>query len=511
MPLSGASNILSHIFLGGAEDARGSGPWTAVISCGVLPEPQWNTDASPRTWLQLDLLDEVHASLFSILPTATQFLAAALREVSPRILVHCRQGMSRSPAVLAGCLIALCGVTAEDAVALITWRRGIAEPNTGFVAQLRLWERFLRQCTFTSVDGSGRHYADGHPAAMIRLMEAALLVVSGSPTLVEMYARELSASCAGRGDGSADNVADDAHVEHISRTCGAILLSGHEHDGALETALAIAQRQFGEIWPGHLGTALDTHTASSSMSAVRTNVTWCCRKCGIALFRSDNVVGSLGATAANQHGGSSALLRQVGLRSGQLFVEPMPWMAPQLAAGRSSEAQPLGASWDSFRSSGAVEGCCGHLVMDPGNEDSSRSTSTCTIGTPSAMRPSPSRRGRADLSSPPNCKHVMYGALVASAASAGSGASAQGRLHCPRTHGGCGARLGTWSWTPTTGSLAAATGGRGLREQPNNRHHRGNHLGESVRYHSVPMLPAISFGVGDLDCRVIVNSGDRNV
>lgn len=57
------------------------------------------------------------------------------------VLVHCRQGISRSAAVLAAFIMKYCGLRARDALHVIQEKRTVANPNDGFREQLLAWER----------------------------------------------------------------------------------------------------------------------------------------------------------------------------------------------------------------------------------------------------------------------------------------------------------------------------------------------------------------------------------
>jgi hypothetical protein len=67
--------------------------------------------------------------------------------------VHCVQGISRSASVVLAYLIKYEGMSTDAAVALVKRRRGIANPNAGFLRQLRAYESALcsRVCTQVSV------------------------------------------------------------------------------------------------------------------------------------------------------------------------------------------------------------------------------------------------------------------------------------------------------------------------------------------------------------------------
>jgi dual specificity phosphatase 12 len=89
--------------------------------------------------LFLQVADTPETDLLSHLPVAVAWLGAAT-EAGARVLVHCRHGLSRSPAVVLALLVSR-GWELEAALARVQAARSAAEPNPGFMDQLRLWER----------------------------------------------------------------------------------------------------------------------------------------------------------------------------------------------------------------------------------------------------------------------------------------------------------------------------------------------------------------------------------
>jgi len=100
-------------------------------------------------------VDAPDADLLGALPEVTAWVRSA-RAVGagggddasspppPRVLIHCAAGVSRSPAVLAACLLAEgAHRTVAAALAAVAASHPPADPNPGFVSQLALWEASL--------------------------------------------------------------------------------------------------------------------------------------------------------------------------------------------------------------------------------------------------------------------------------------------------------------------------------------------------------------------------------
>ncbi|KAG1883928.1 protein-tyrosine phosphatase-like protein [Suillus subluteus] len=93
--------------------------------------------------LRIDILDKPSADLRPHLEGACQYIANALQS-GGNVLVHCQQGVSRSPAIVIAYLIHDLGMSYEQAHALVKRCRPCINPNPGFVAGLRAWEEKWR-------------------------------------------------------------------------------------------------------------------------------------------------------------------------------------------------------------------------------------------------------------------------------------------------------------------------------------------------------------------------------
>jgi len=96
----------------------------------------------PPTHLRLPIEDSPFAELAGHLPEATAFIRAALAS-SPhaRVLVHCVEGVSRSPSVVAAYLMSEWRCSAGEAVRWVSSKRRGVNPNFGFLDQLNEYGR----------------------------------------------------------------------------------------------------------------------------------------------------------------------------------------------------------------------------------------------------------------------------------------------------------------------------------------------------------------------------------
>ena len=84
--------------------------------------------------------DEVHSDLLSHLPTCVNFIHDALLQHGC-VLVHCRQGVSRSAAAVTGYLMNRDNLGRDSALGMVRRARPGVEPNGGFMDQLQLFEK----------------------------------------------------------------------------------------------------------------------------------------------------------------------------------------------------------------------------------------------------------------------------------------------------------------------------------------------------------------------------------
>lgn len=147
--MEGSTQILPFLFLGGKDESKSltfllrneigtilnMTPQLRDDPAGV---PNYHEDDRRFRYHRLPLVDNTAESL---LPTVKQ--AVELIERSRHygnVLVHCRQGVSRSAAIVAAYLIRYRGMTLAAALAHMRRRRPVVRPNEAFLAQLERYE-----------------------------------------------------------------------------------------------------------------------------------------------------------------------------------------------------------------------------------------------------------------------------------------------------------------------------------------------------------------------------------
>jgi protein-tyrosine phosphatase len=92
----------------------------------------------------LPILDTPNENIAKYFKQAVQFIQDAFNENSTnKVLVHCFAGKSRSTSFILAYLMMDKGLSLKDAVELTRSKRTIAEPNPGFMIQLKAFEKVI--------------------------------------------------------------------------------------------------------------------------------------------------------------------------------------------------------------------------------------------------------------------------------------------------------------------------------------------------------------------------------
>lgn len=91
-------------------------------------------------WKGLALPDTNNTHLLPHLQECFDFIDSSKGDV----LVHCKYGRSRSPAVVIGYLMKKFDVPFDKAYRFVRQKRPTIEPNSGFIAELKIYEKMLR-------------------------------------------------------------------------------------------------------------------------------------------------------------------------------------------------------------------------------------------------------------------------------------------------------------------------------------------------------------------------------
>lgn len=133
---------------------------THVLAVGKGLEEKFEKDGI--IYLKLNVVDQPKEDLREQFPIAFDFINQALDSLSShRVLVHCFQGKSRSVTVVAAYLMRHLDLSFLEALETIRRTRPNAEPNLGFAAQLRSFDKAERERR--TLREQELHLRQGHP------------------------------------------------------------------------------------------------------------------------------------------------------------------------------------------------------------------------------------------------------------------------------------------------------------------------------------------------------------
>jgi len=139
--------IIKGIYLGGYENARDKETLkdklkiTHVLNCATELN---NYFPKIFKYRKLDLMDREKQNISSTFETAFKFIDQALQYKKGKCFVHCQEGKSRSVTIVAAYLMSRHKFSLDNALATITSKRRIAQPNKGFLKELRNFEAKLQ-------------------------------------------------------------------------------------------------------------------------------------------------------------------------------------------------------------------------------------------------------------------------------------------------------------------------------------------------------------------------------
>ena len=104
-----------------------------------------NYDKSPSIkYLPIFLRDDPGADIIICFFQTIDFIESKEEPNKPKkILIHCIEGISRAPALIAGYLMWKQNLRTENAIAIVKSQRNCVDINLGFIIQLHKWENYL--------------------------------------------------------------------------------------------------------------------------------------------------------------------------------------------------------------------------------------------------------------------------------------------------------------------------------------------------------------------------------
>ena len=104
-----------------------------------------NYDKSPSIkYLPIFLRDDPGADIINCFFQTIDFIESKEESNKPKkILIHCIEGISRAPALIAGYLMWKQNLRTEKAIEFVKSKRNCVDINLGFIIQLHKWENYL--------------------------------------------------------------------------------------------------------------------------------------------------------------------------------------------------------------------------------------------------------------------------------------------------------------------------------------------------------------------------------
>ena len=152
------SQITENIFTSGYLVAKDitfllNNNFTHVINCSrgsSMESPNeellksQNYEKSPSIkYLPIFLRDDPGADIINCFFQAIDFIESDYKKRNKKILIHCIEGISRAPAIIAGYLMWKQNLKTENAIELVKSKRNCVDINLGFTIQLHKWENYL--------------------------------------------------------------------------------------------------------------------------------------------------------------------------------------------------------------------------------------------------------------------------------------------------------------------------------------------------------------------------------
>lgn len=142
-----ATKIKPNLYLGNCKNAHDIEGLkkvgiTHILNCAREIKPRG--EEVEFVYKQLDLVDKSHQDLTHVMEEALDFMFSAVNS-GGKLFVHCQQGVSRSASFCCAFFMKRDGIGLDAALAILSCKRHIVQPNAGFLRQLRDFEAQVRK------------------------------------------------------------------------------------------------------------------------------------------------------------------------------------------------------------------------------------------------------------------------------------------------------------------------------------------------------------------------------
>ena len=137
--------ILNWMFIGNIKNANNKEEIETlgiknILNCAA--EIQQINLPNNIKYCHINLTDSSNMDITKFFHRAFSFIESARKE-KQKILIHCKLGISRSPAIIIAYLIKYMGYSTDSALSFLRSKRSQVYPNQGFINQLHLYEKNL--------------------------------------------------------------------------------------------------------------------------------------------------------------------------------------------------------------------------------------------------------------------------------------------------------------------------------------------------------------------------------
>jgi len=126
---------------------------THVVNCSADYSSNYHTKLIE--YKKYHLKDHNRENIECIFYDVIDFIESC-KKANGKVYVHCVQGVSRSSTVCISYLIYTRGLTFDEAFSFVREKRGIVNPNAGFIAQLMNFHKRLHGPSYDSITTSPR-------------------------------------------------------------------------------------------------------------------------------------------------------------------------------------------------------------------------------------------------------------------------------------------------------------------------------------------------------------------
>ena len=115
---------------------------THVLNCAANSDSFSVSESPEFTYLRLPIADNSEKNFNEFVFEATNFISEAIN-CGGKVLIHCKEGVSRSPMIAVAYLIRCAGLSKDKALQLVQQARPCADIKLAFLLSLEVFERNL--------------------------------------------------------------------------------------------------------------------------------------------------------------------------------------------------------------------------------------------------------------------------------------------------------------------------------------------------------------------------------